>query len=259
MPIDKPFVIVVKYTLIEASRRRFVLLYATAILLSIVISLYAASLSMLEKQQTMAAFYGFSVRLFGAGLVAAWVIMTEARSLDQAHSPLFFSLPLGRTQYLLARLCGYAAVAAVAQLAVTLPLLALPVSTPTVLAWAASAGCELLIVVMLALTLVLIFPQPVACLFLFAVIYLFARCSGEFWRHSDALLSGQAALGEQIIAWPLKLITYLVPRLEDFAGASWLLRDAVPDMTLRNVTLETAIYVALLLAIAVERIRRRVF
>lgn len=259
MPIDKPFVIVVKYTLIEAARRRVVLLYAAAILLSIAISLYAASLSMLEKQQTMAAFYGFSVRLFSAGLIGAWVIMTEARALDRAHAPLFFALPIGRSQYLLARLCGYAAVAAIVQLAVTLPLLSLPVSMPTVLAWAASGACELLIVVTLALMLVLLFRQPVAGLFLFAVIYLFARCSGEFWRHSDTVLSGQAALDEKLIAWPLKLITYLVPRLEEFAGASWLLRDAVPSMTLRNVTVETAIYVALLLAIAIERIRRRAF
>lgn len=259
MPIDKPFFIVVKYTLIEAFKRRFVLLFAAAILLSIAISLYAASLSMLEKQQTMAAFYGFSARLFCVGLIAAWVIMTESRALDQAHAPLFFALPLGRAQYLSARLCGYATVAVIAQLAVTLPLLPLPVSMPTVLGWTASAACELLIVVTLALMLALIFPQPVASLFLFAVIYLFARCSGEFWRHSDTILSGQATLDEKIIAWPLKLITYLVPRLEEFAGASWLLRDTVPSMNWRNVTVETAIYVALLLVIAIERIRRRIF
>lgn len=258
MPIDKPFVIV-KYTLLEAGKRRFILLFAAAILLSIAISVYAASLSMLERQQTMAAFYGFSVRLFSAGLMAAWVIMTEAKALDQANAPLFLALPINRIQYLFARLAGYAAIAMIAQLALTLPLLALSVSEATVLAWASTAACELLIVIMLALTLVLIFAQPVVCLFLFAVIYLFARCSGEFWRHSDAILSGGASLNEKIMAWPLKLITYLVPRLEEFAGASWLLRDTIPAMTLRNVGIETVIYVLLLLAIAVERIHRRPF
>ncbi|HEX5054996.1 MAG TPA: hypothetical protein VFX02_00715 [Gammaproteobacteria bacterium] len=258
MAIDKPFVIV-KYTLIEAVSRRFVLLFAAAILLSIVISLYAASLSMLEKQQTLAAFYGFSMRLFSAGLFAAWVITAEARSLDQANAPLFLALPVSRVQYLLARLCGYALIAVIAQLAITLPLLVLPISSGTVLAWALSSVCELLIVIMLAMTLVLIFSQSVVCLFLFTVIYLFARSSGEFWRHSNTILNGGGGLEQKIIAWPLKLITYLVPRLEEYAGAYWLLRDTVPPMSLRNVTLETAVYVLLLLAIAVERIRKRAF
>jgi hypothetical protein len=258
MAIDKPFVIV-KYTLIEAAKRRFVPLFAAAILLSIAISLYAASLSMLEKQQTLAAFYGFSIRLFSVGLLAAWVIMTEARALDQANAPLFLALPVSRIQYLLARLCGYALIAVMAQLAIILPLLALPVSTGTVLAWTLSSACELLIVVMLAMMLVLIFSQPVVCLFLFTVIYLFARSSGEFLRHSTAILNGTAGLEQKIIAWPLKLITYLVPRLEEFAGATWLLHDSVPAMSLRNMTLETVVYVLLLLAIAVERIRRRPF
>jgi hypothetical protein len=106
---------------------------------------------------------------------------------------------------------------------------------------------------------VLIFSQPVVCLFLFTVIYLFARSSGEFWRHSNAILNGAAGLEQKIIARALKLITYLVPRLEEFAGASWLLRDTVPAMSLRNVTVETAVYVLLLLTIAIERIRRRPF
>jgi hypothetical protein len=258
MALDKPFVIV-KYTLIEAGKRRLILLFASAMLMSIAISVYAASLSMLEKQQTMAAFYGFSMRLFSAGLLGAWVIMAEAKALDQAYASLFFALPVKRMQYLFARLCGYAGIVVIAQLVLSLPLLALPLSTTTVLVWALSGACELLIVIMLALALVLIFSQPVVCLFLFTVFYLFARCSGEFWRHSNTILSGEPSLNEKIMAWPLKLITYLVPRLEEFAGASWLLRDAVPAMTLRNVSIETAIYISLLLAIAVERINKRAF
>jgi hypothetical protein len=185
MAIDKPFVIV-KYTLVEAVKRRLILLFAAAILLSIAISVYAASLSMLEKQQTMAAFYGFFMRLFSVGLMGTWVIMTEARSLDQTNAPLFFTLPVNRLQYLAARLCGYAAIMAIAQIAITLPLLGLSVSTTTALIWACSAACELLMVIMLSLTLVLIFSHPGVCLVLFTVIYLFARCSGEFWRHSEA-------------------------------------------------------------------------
>jgi hypothetical protein len=258
MAINKPFVIV-KYTLVEAGKRRFILLFAIAILLSIAISVYAASLSMLEKQQTMAAFYGFFIRLFSAGLMGAWVIMTEARALDQANAPLFFALPVNRLQYLVARLCGYAAIMVIALIIITLPLLGLSVSPGTALIWACSAACELLIVIMLALTLVLVFSQPVVCLFLLSIIYLFARCSGEFWRHSETVLNGAAGLSDKLIAWPLKFITYLVPRLEEFAGASWLLRDAVPAMTLRNVSIETAIYVLLLAAIAAERIRKRAF
>ncbi len=258
MAIDKPFVIV-KYTLIEAGKRRFVLLFAAAMLLSIAISVYAASLSMLEKQQTMAAFYGFFMRLFSAGLMAAWVIMTEGKAQDQGSAPLFLALPINRIQYLFARLCGYAGIMAIGLLVLSLPLLALPVSTTTLLAWVWSAGCELLIVIMLALALVLIFSQPVVCLFLFTVFYLFARSSGEFWRHSETILSGESVLSERVMASSLKLITYLVPRLEEFASASWLLRDAVPAMVLRNTSIETVIYVLLLLAIAVERIYRRVF
>src|SRR5688572_5280157 len=118
MAIEKPFVIV-KYTLVEAGKRRFILLYAIAILLSIAISVYAASLSMLEKLQTMAAFYAFFIRLFSAGLMGAWVIMTEVKALDQTNAPLFFALPVNRLQYLVSRLCGYAGIMAIAQIIIT--------------------------------------------------------------------------------------------------------------------------------------------
>ncbi|HEY3487618.1 MAG TPA: hypothetical protein VGL10_06090 [Gammaproteobacteria bacterium] len=258
MAIDGPFVIV-KYTLIEARKRRFILLFAAAILLSIAVSVYAASLSMLEKQQTMAAFYGFFMRLFSVGLIATWVITAETKALDQANAPLFFSLPVNRIQYLLARLCGYSGIILIMQLAIMAPLLYLPVSPATLLIWGWSSVCELLIVIMVSLILVLIFSQPVACLFLVTVFYLFARCSGEFWRHSDTLLTVQSSTSEWILAWSLKLISYLVPRLEEFAVAGWLLRDAAPTADLWNVTGETAIYTILLLAIAVERINKRVF
>jgi hypothetical protein len=60
------------------------------------------------------------------------------------------------------------------------------------------------------------------------------------------------------MAWSLKLITFLVPKLEEFAGASWLLHDTAPAITLQNVTI-TAAYVLLLAVIAAERIHSRTF
>jgi hypothetical protein len=247
---------IAKYTLIEAYKRRFFLLFLVALLVSAGVSVYAASLAMLERMQTMAAFYGFIIRLCNVGLVGAYVILTESRTLDQPQAAAYFSLPLSRTAYLCNRLLGYLVLIVIVQIISLLPLSA-AASPQILLLWALTSICELLIVVAVSLMLVTLFSQPVMNLFLFAVFYVFSRGSGEFWRHSKTLIADATSLLDQTLAWVTNLITYLVPRLGDFASASWLLRDQAPAGTAGSVVAQTALYAALLLLIAVERLQRR--
>lgn len=250
---------ITKYTLIEAIKRKLPLLFLIALVISITLSVYAASLAVLEKPQTLAAFYGFCIRLSAVGLMAVYLILAETRALDSAVAPVYMGLPLSRLSYLLGRLSGYGLLAVLAAALASAPLGFLPVSAWTLVLWGTTLLCELLLVILAAQLLAVVFWQPASGLFAFAAFYLFARASGGFERHSRVLLDSDPGPTVQWLAWIVKLSADLVPRLEEFAAAAWLLRDDRPEGIVLRVGLQTLVYGTLLFMLALARIRRRVF
>jgi hypothetical protein len=254
-----PAWIVAKYTLVEAHKRSLIYLFLAGVLVSFALAAYAASLAMSEKQATLAAFYSFFVRLCAVALAAGYLILTEMRTLERENIHLWLGLPIGRMRYLLEKSAAYGLLMAGFALLACLPLLWAGPGAGLSLMWGASLFCELLIAVALALLLSLVFRQALPALSIFAVIYLFARGAAELYRHSSNLIAGPADAAERLIAWAVKLITYLVPHLENFAAAEWLLYPGEYGPRWEAILLQTGLYGGLLLVLALERIRRKAF
>ena len=238
-----------KYTLIEAWKRRLIYLYTAAMLLCLLLATYGASLVMTDKAAVLAMFYGFLVRLLLALMTAGYVILTEMQHI----------IPPSRVRYLAQKALAYGALVAALVLISALPLLPMHIGGSVMASWIATLLFELMIVVALALMLCVLCRQPLTALSLFVAIYLFARSSGSLFRQSGDLLTDAAGWYERGPALIVHLATWLVPRLEQFASAEWLLHpnSAAPDWT--TLVLQTLLYIAVLLLIALERLQRRTF
>jgi hypothetical protein len=251
--------VIAKYTLVEAYKRRLILLFCLTLVTSLAVGGYAAGLVMVSKQNTLAAFYGFCVRIVSVVLLGGYIILNESRALESDRASFHLALPIHRARYLAEKWLAYLVISFGMALAASLPLAAMPVSTVTLLSWTLALYCELLIVVSVALMLSVIFAQPLVSLLVFGAFYLFARGSGEFARHSDNILDSHAGALDTLMAWTVKISTLAVPTLEQFAPTVLLLHDTVASMTWAAVLSQTFLFIALLSAVSADRLLRKRF
>lgn len=251
--------VVAKYTLVEAYNRRLILLFGLTLITSLAVGGYAAGLTIVYRQNTLAAFYGFCVRIGTALMLSGYVILNESRALESDRVFISLGLPIRRARYLAEKWAAYSVIALGMALPAGLFLFITPVSMMTVLAWTMTFYCELLIVVSAALMLSVIFTQPLLSLSIFGAFYLFARGSGEFARQSAHILDGGAGGPDTWMAWLVKTAAWVVPSLERFAPTALLLYDTPGDVNWMPVLLQTFLYAALLFAVSIDYLQRKRF
>ena len=250
---------ITKYTVLEAHHRRLWLFIIAVVLFSLIAAAYAASLSLTGKAASFLAFYGFIVRLGSVVLLSVYVILQESKALESHAAAMQLSLPISRSTYLLQKYLAYLVLIGITQFLVSLPLGFNAISLTTLSVWSLSLAAELLICVSLALLLTVLFRQPLLSLSVWGAFYLFARSSGEFYRHSSFILSQEPDGGQWVVATLVKFSTLLVPKLEQFAAAGWLLYNDTSEFAGAVVIAQTLIYTALLFLLAVQHLPRRQF
>ncbi len=251
--------VISKYTLIEAYKRRFILFYGLILLLCIGLAGYAGNLSLTSKQATLSAFYCFSVRISAVVMLAIYIILNESKALDSDHAFAALGLPISRATFLFNKFLAYSVIVFAMTVTAALPLLITNISLATVSAWVFSFYCELLLIILLTLMLIVLFTQPLTSILLVGIFYLFSRSSAEFLRHSNNIIAAPASIGDQVVAWLVKIAAFLVPRLEQFAVAGWILHDTTENIQWANIVTQTLVYGALLYVITLSRLQQRTF
>lgn len=251
--------IIAKYTLIEAHKRSLIALFLLGMGFCLALAAYGASLAMMQKQATLAAFYGASVRFMCVVLLGGYVILTETRNLEQENAFIWLGLPISRHSYLLQKIFTYTLLAASSVVLISLPLFWAGVEPAVTVRWCLGLYCELLVVISIAVLFSCLFRQPLISLSAFAAVYLFARSALGFYHHSNNIISGGNGSAGAVMAWVVKLCTYLVPKLELFATSSWLLHREVAQANWTSLLVQTLLFSMLLLVIALERLRARAF
>lgn len=251
--------VILKYTLIEAYNRRLLLLYLLGVIISLAMAAYAAGLALTDKPATMAAFYGFTVRMVTVAILGFYIILIEARILERDNALVWLGLPLSRLRYLLEKSLAYALITLVLVVVACLPLAWVGIKPGVIFAWGGSLYCELSMMAFLCLLLAILFRQPLTALASLSAIYLFARGSAEFYRHSTNILQDSSGLIESVIAFVVRTITYVVPKLELFAASAWLLHQEMAQPQWLPILLQTLVFCLLLLLLAFDRLQRRPF
>lgn len=248
------FALIIKYTLLEAYKKKFFILIVSLLIACIGIAYYAKSISITESDSTFIYFYNASIRLVSVFILAWYCILWQNQLVEKARLQLQLALPIRRTQYCLYYFCSYIVLATCIALVASLPLILF--YDAYILDWLITFLLELYIVIALAYGLSFIFNQPIASISCFTLIYIFARNAEEFTRHAENVLPMSSSLLETISLWSIIIISYLVPNLEAYANSS-VLENGASVQSIMYLLLQSMVYMGLLFFIANNELRKR--
>ena len=250
-----PHFTIAGYTLLEALRDRFFLLILAANLVFFSLSLLVAELAVSEARETQAALLAAAVRLFSALALGLFVLSAVLREINDKGLELILARALPRASWYFGKLLGFALLALFIAVAGALTLAFC--ATPGALwLWALSLFCELLIVVCLSLLVLISFNNITLAFSAVSAFYLLARSMEAIQLISAAPIMATGSTSHRLMVMGLDAIAWLLPNLNRFTRAEWLLYGAEPGQAPR-IMAETLIYCALLSAVALFDLYRK--
>lgn len=247
-----------RYTLLEAWRTRFPIMVLVAIALLLLISFFVEALAVTESTRFQASVYAAGMRLAGVFIAALYVLVSIAREFNDKGFDIVLALDLPRAHYVLGKLAGFLALAAIIAVVAGLPLLFLA-PWESVLQWVASLALELAIVVALALFCMLTFSQLVPAASFVAAFYLLARSITSIRLMGAHPLAGAESLSHQVMSTMVEALALVTPAFDQWTETAWLVNQPAAWPALLAIGWQTVIYVLLLAAAAMFDLYRKNF
>ena len=250
-----PALILGRLVLIEARRGGLAWLAAAALAAGIALSAFLAQLAITESRLLQAAVVAALLRISAVFLLAAQVVASVRREIDERRLELLLALPLSRPVQYLGRLAGFVALGAILAIVFALPLL-LWAPPAAVVAWALSLAFELALVGAAALFFAMTLGQLVSALGATAGLYLLARSIGAI----QAIAAGPLAedtLVHELARRAVDAVALLLPALDRVTRTEWLLYGTPDGRAYLSLLGGMLIYTALLAAAGIFDFARR--
>lgn len=247
---------IARYTVLEAWRNRLIVIVLTATALLFLLSVFARELAVTESMRLQTALLASALRLASVFLVGLYILNGLTREFNDKVVELMLSLDLPRPAYLLGKFCGFALIAIGVAAIATVPIawLAPPWQA---LSWGCSLGLELLIVAAVSVFCITTFTQLLSAAAFVAAFYLLGRSITAIQLMSKSSLMADGGPGQKAGEWMADAMAFLLPRLDGFTQTAWLTDGATSS--LGSALVQSAIYVALLLAAAMFDFYRKNF
>jgi ABC-type transport system involved in multi-copper enzyme maturation permease subunit len=249
---------IARYTLLEALRTRLPVLSLVVLALLVAAGFFVEQIAVTEGVRFRTGFYAAAARWATVFIVALHVIAAVAREFDDKALDVLLALDLPRSHYVLGRLAGFAAVAAIVAAAACVPL-AWFVPAGALAQWGISLAVELAIVAALALFCAITFNQIVPAAGFVAGFYVLARALTAMRLISANPISGADALSHQALGLLVEGLALVLPGLEGWTRTDWLVNQPAPWAALAVIAAQGALYVALLAGAAMFDLHRKNF
>lgn len=247
----RPSLTIAAYTLLEALRNRLLWVLAVVLLGAIAVSGFLNELALTESRQLQAALLAAVLRLAAVFLIIAFVVTSMVREANDKGVELLLAMALPRAAYLFGKLAGFGALAVLpAFLFGALMLLFAP--PPQAALWSVSLLCELWIVAAFSVLCTLTMNQVLPALAAAFSFYLLARTAGAMQLLASAPSQPWLNAGVDALA-------ALLPHFDRFTRTEWLIYHTASWQSLLDITAQTAIYVALMVAAALFDLYRKNF
>ncbi len=256
--MDSRIATIARYTLLEALRTRLPALVAATLIALIASSFFIESISVTEGARFQAGFYAAGARLACVFIAVITVLASVARELNDKGTEVQLALDLPRSHYLLGKLAGFLAIAALIAAAASLPLVWLA-APQAVVQWMASLALELAVVVTLALFCILTFNQLTPAASFVLAFYLLARSLTAIRLMGAHPIAGADELSHQVIRFLVETLALVMPALDAWTRTAWLVNEPAAWSTLLQLAGQAALYVALLAAAAMFDLYRKNF
>ncbi len=242
-------------TVLEAWRGRLPRVMAVLGAAAVGLAGFARQLALVEGDLVQTGLLGALLRLGAAGGIATFAVLSVMRETQGRALQVVMAMALPRGAYVAGKFAGLALLAA--PVAAACGLLLAACATPAqALLWSVSLLCELWLAAGVALVCALALAHPLPALAASLGFYVLARAAaalqlaahhslqpGDSWRRP-------LALGFDAVA-------ALLPRLDLYTRASWLMYGDGNWAALAAIAGQTVIYLALLSAVALFDLRRR--
>src|SRR5688572_11755969 len=249
---------IARYTLLEALRTRLPLLAVVVLLALLAASFFVESIAVAEGARFQTGFYAAGARLAGVFIVGIYVIVSITREFNDKGMDVALALDLPRSHYILGKLAGFAALAALVAITASLPLawLAAPQAA---LQWTASLGLELAIVVALALFCVVTFGQITPAASFVLAFYLLARALTAIRLMSANPIAGADTFSHEAMRFVIEMLALVMPALDAWTQTAWLVNGHAPWTVMLQLAGQSALYVVLLAAATMFDFHRKNF
>jgi ABC-type transport system involved in multi-copper enzyme maturation permease subunit len=249
---------IAQFTLLEALRNRLLYLVLLIVAVALAFTVFLKQVAITETREIQIAFLAAMFRLVAVFVVAASVIVSQVREANDKVMELLLTRDLPRAHYLFGKLFGYLGITVMLSALFMLPLMMF-VDIPRTIAWAWSLSLELAIVAALSLFCVLALNQAVSSLAVVLGTYALARSMATLQLIGSSRVNEGNMLLDRIANFTLDGIAFFLPRLDLFTQTGWLLHRDQSNLNLPWLTLQCAVYVALLGAAALFDLKRKNF
>lgn len=250
-----PAAILARLALTEARRGGLAWLALAAIAAGLALGGFLAQLAITESRMLQAAVVAALLRVCAVFMIAAQVVASVRREIDDRRLELALSLPLSRSTQYVGRLAGFALCGALLAGAFSAPLL-LWASPVAVAAWGLSLAAELVLVAAAALFFAMTLTQLVPALAATAGLYLLSRSMSAMQAIAGGPLA-EESFAHQLARLAVDAVALLLPALDRATRTEWLLYG-FPDARSYALALGSLVlYTALLAAAGVFDFERR--
>lgn len=243
----KQVLTIARFLLLEATRDRFTWLIIAGLVIASLLAVFVGELAITESASMQTAILAFMLRLFAVFTISLFIISSMLREFNDKGLELILSHPVNRATYFLGKFAGYAIIALLITLCVSV-CIQFFISGSMLLTWAVSLYCELLIVVSLSLLCLFTLNNVTQAFTAVAGFYLLARSIQTIQLISDAPILEQHAISHQFMEGVIHLLAFIIPDLQRFTQTEWLLYGMVDSADITRILMQTLIYVFLLSA-----------
>ena len=250
-----PAVTLARSVLLEARRGGLPWLAAAALALGLALAAFLSQVALTESLMLQAALVAAVLRACAVFLIAAQVISSTLREIQDKGLELMLSLPLSRSTHYLGRLAGFVTcgLALAAAFAVPLALWAAP---GAVALWGLSLACECALVAAAALFFAMTLAQLVPAMTATIGLYLLARSIGAIQAIAAGPLAEESLAG-RLARYAVDAVGLLLPRLDGVTRTAWLLYEAPPAGAYLWSLAGLVLYTLLLIAAGLFDFHRR--
>jgi ABC-type transport system involved in multi-copper enzyme maturation permease subunit len=245
--MDSRIATIARCTLLEAMRTRLPALVAVTVLVLLAASFFIETIAILEGDRLQAGFYASSMRLACVFIAAIYVLVSVTREFNDKGLDVLLALDLPRSHYILGKLGGFLAIAALIAVTAALPLAGFA-PLPAVALWGASLAVELAIVVALALFAIVTLNQLTPAASFVLAFYLLARSLTAVRLMSAHPLTGAETISHQVIQFLVETLALVVPALDAWTRTAWLVNGPTVWSAILPLLGFGALYVVLLAA-----------
>jgi ABC-type transport system involved in multi-copper enzyme maturation permease subunit len=242
-----PAAILARLALTEARRSGLAWLAAAAIAIGLVLGAFLGQLAITESRMLQSAVVAAVLRICAVFLIAAQVVASVRREIDDRRLELALALPLSRTTQYLGRLAGFSLCGAALAALFALPLF-LHANAAAVIVWALSLALELVLVAAAALFFAMTLASVVPALAAVAGLYLLGRSIGTIQAIASGPLAEDSA-AHQLARHGIDTVALLLPSLDRVTRTEWLLYG-LPDARSYALALGGLMVYSVLLAAA---------